>query len=177
MPLAERLRGSYRIVRRRIVWLLGRWVGEDLSTTTRMKIYQLLVHLLRPSESNDVAVRLTAAQSLAKCDTWDFDENAFVPFLPEITEQLAQLLGEVSMTESHLKVIQALGLIIGRVGASVSHRQPGRLHRMPLTLARLDPTVHLYNNPGSAHAVGASRRRGLAQERDSRRHDQTGCSM
>ncbi|CEQ38881.1 SPOSA6832_00361, partial [Sporobolomyces salmonicolor] len=110
---------NYRIIRRRIAWLLGNWVGEDLAASSRTQIYTLLVHLLGRNASTDPAIRLTAARSLAKCDTWDFDREAFVPLLPKAIQEVVQLLGEVSMSDSMMRLNQTLGVVIDRVGAHV----------------------------------------------------------
>ncbi|GAA5889895.1 hypothetical protein JCM5296_003642 [Sporobolomyces johnsonii] len=115
---------NYRIIRRRIAWLLGNWVGEDLAESSRTRIYTLLVHLLGRNASTDPAIRLTAARSLAKCDTWDFDREAFVPLLPKAIEEVVQLLGEVSMSDSMMRLNQTLGVVIDRVGAHIAPYAP-----------------------------------------------------
>lgn len=121
MNACETLTGSYsyRIIRRRIAWLVGNWVGEDLPQETRTKIYALLIHLLGRNESTDTAIRLTAARSLAKCDTWDFDQESFVPFLPAAIEELVSLLGEVTLADSQMRLNGTLGVVIDRVGIHV----------------------------------------------------------
>ncbi|GAA6004411.1 hypothetical protein JCM10207_000715 [Rhodosporidiobolus poonsookiae] len=111
---------NYRIIRRRIAWLLGNWVGEDLAATSRRQIYSLLVHLLGRNASTDPAIRLTAARSLAKCDTWDFDRDAFVPLLPSAMEEIVQLLGEVQLSDSMMRLNQTLGVVIDRVGSHIA---------------------------------------------------------
>lgn len=110
----------YRIIRRRIAWLLGNWVGEDLAASSRNKIYALLVHLVGRNASTDQAIRLTAARSLARCDTWDFDQAAFLPHLPAAIEEVVQLLGEVTEPDSMMRLNQTLGVIIARVEEHVS---------------------------------------------------------
>ncbi|GAA6036573.1 hypothetical protein JCM8097_001232 [Rhodosporidiobolus ruineniae] len=111
---------NYRIIRRRIAWLLGNWVGEDLAATSRTQIYTLLVHLLGRNPSTDPAIRLTAARSLAKCDTWDFDREAFVPLLPRAIEELVQLLSEVQLSDSMMRLNQTLGVVVDRVGQHIA---------------------------------------------------------
>ncbi|GJN91530.1 hypothetical protein Rhopal_004553-T1 [Rhodotorula paludigena] len=111
---------NYRIIRRRIAWLLGNWVGEDLAAESRALIYSLLVHLLSRNDSTDPAIRLTAARSLAKCDTWDFDQAAFVPLLPKAIEEILQLLGEVTLSDSMMRLNKTLGVIIDRVGPQIT---------------------------------------------------------
>ncbi|TKA55315.1 hypothetical protein B0A53_02239 [Rhodotorula sp. CCFEE 5036] len=111
---------AYRIIRRRIAWLLGNWVGEDLAASSRNQIYALLVHLVGRNPSTDQAIRLTAARSLARCDTWDFDQAAFLPHLPAAIEEVVQLLGEVSEPDSMMRLNQTLGVIIARVEGHIA---------------------------------------------------------
>ncbi|PRQ76874.1 Armadillo-type fold [Rhodotorula toruloides] len=106
---------TYRIIRRRVAWLLGQWVGEDIAGSSRPQIYSLLVHLLGRNDSTDTAIRLTAARSLAKCDTWDFDRTVFVPLLPKAIEEIVQLLSEVSLTDSKMRLNETLGVVIDRL--------------------------------------------------------------
>ncbi|KAJ8297055.1 Importin-11 [Rhodotorula toruloides] len=111
---------TYRIIRRRVAWLLGQWVGEDIAGSSRPQIYSLLVHLLGRNDSTDTAIRLTAARSLAKCDTWDFDRTVFVPLLPKAIEEIVQLLSEVSLTDSKMRLNETLGVVIDRVGPEIA---------------------------------------------------------
>ncbi|ORY75687.1 armadillo-type protein [Leucosporidium creatinivorum] len=120
IPEAAGTDSNYRIIRRRIAWLVGNWVGEDLQETTRTKIYSLLVHLLGRNPSTDTAIRLTAARSLAKCDTWDFDRDSFVSFLPAAIEEIVSLLGEVTLADSQMRLNQTLGVVIDRVGSHIT---------------------------------------------------------
>ncbi|GAA5866359.1 hypothetical protein JCM3774_006631 [Rhodotorula dairenensis] len=111
---------AYRVIRRRIAWLLGNWIGEDLGASSRNQIYALLVHLVGRNPSTDQAIRLTAARSLARCDTWDFDQAAFLPHLPAAIEEVVQLLGEVSEPDSMMRLNQTLGVIIARVETHIA---------------------------------------------------------
>lgn len=52
---------SYRIIRRRIIWLLGCWVGVKFSPQMRPALYEVIVPFL---STGDLVVRLEAAFSL-----------------------------------------------------------------------------------------------------------------
>ncbi|GAA5896429.1 karyopherin KAP120 [Sporobolomyces salmoneus] len=110
---------NYRIIRRRIAWLLGSLISEDLASQSRPLIYSLIIHLLSRNESTDQAIRLTAARSLQKCDNWDFDLPGFLPHLGNAIEELVQLLGEVTMSDSLMRLNETLAAVIGRVGQSI----------------------------------------------------------
>ncbi|KAK4702500.1 importin-11, partial [Phenoliferia sp. Uapishka_3] len=120
-PEALGVDSNYRIIRRRIAWLVGKWVEEDLKPATFHKIYTLLVHLLGKNPSTDMAIRLTAARSLAKCgDTWDFDTAVFVPFLPSAMKEIVSLLREVTLPDSQMRLNQTLGVVIDRVQEAIT---------------------------------------------------------
>ena len=58
---------TYRVIKRRIAWLFGRWFSEGNVTDSREKVYEVLVHLIQAQEGSDAVVRLTAATALKDC--------------------------------------------------------------------------------------------------------------
>jgi hypothetical protein len=58
---------TYRIIKRRIAWLFGRWFAEGNVTNAKGKVYEVLVHLIQAQEGSDAVVRLTAATALKDC--------------------------------------------------------------------------------------------------------------
>ena len=46
----------YKIVRHRVVWLLGNWVGVKMSPSLRPSLYSVLTQVLQPSEDLVVSV-------------------------------------------------------------------------------------------------------------------------
>ena len=53
---------SYRIIRRRVIWLIGCWIGVKFSTSQRHFLYEAILPLLQPTE--DMVVRIEAAATL-----------------------------------------------------------------------------------------------------------------
>lgn len=53
---------SYRVIRKRVVWLMGQWVGVKMSVSLRPALYEAILSLLHKDE--DLAVRLEAAHTL-----------------------------------------------------------------------------------------------------------------
>ena len=53
---------SYRIIHRRVIWLVGQWVGVKLSASLRPVLYQAILPLLEKGQ--DLVVRLEAANTL-----------------------------------------------------------------------------------------------------------------
>lgn len=69
---------SYRILRRRVISLIGRWTGIKLGASLRRTLYEIVIDLLSTNE--DMSVRLSAANTL-KFAIDDFD------FIPEHFEE------------------------------------------------------------------------------------------
>ena len=58
----------YSIIKRRVAWLIGKWVRDDCVPANNGRIWEILVHLLRDQRSStETAVRLTAASALRMC--------------------------------------------------------------------------------------------------------------
>ena len=114
-------KNSYRLIRRRISSLLGSLLSSDPSPTSLPLIYELLTHLLSRNASTDPAIRLTSVKSLQKADTWDFNLQSFLPFLERIVGELVELLGSVELTETRMRVMSALGIVVARVEGNVSY--------------------------------------------------------
>ncbi|GBC10855.1 hypothetical protein RclHR1_09960006 [Rhizophagus clarus] len=53
---------SFKIIRRRIAWIIGRWVCVKLSKENRPRVYDVMTYFINPEE--DFVVRLTAAINL-----------------------------------------------------------------------------------------------------------------
>lgn len=56
---------SYPIIKRRIAWIIGKWIIEDPTTAENSRAWEVLTLLLtNRSQGTDAVVRLTAALSL-----------------------------------------------------------------------------------------------------------------
>jgi hypothetical protein len=59
---------SFPIIKRRIAWLMGQWIGNDCSPANNPRVWDVLVHLLQDyGPGTDAVVRLTAAVALREC--------------------------------------------------------------------------------------------------------------
>ncbi|KAI8331595.1 armadillo-type protein [Chlamydoabsidia padenii] len=114
---------SYKILRRRIAWLLGRWVTESVSADCRTTIYEILLQLM--VEEEDLVVRLSAAHSLKMAiDDWDFDIAILLPYLGSAMELMMNLIDQVEESDTVMKLIADLNTIMDRAGAHVSLYTP-----------------------------------------------------
>ena len=95
---------NYRIIRRRVVWLIGQWSGVKLSPDLRPKLYQLLLPLLQSNE--DLVVRIGTAKSLkVVIDDFEFSCEELEPFLGIAFGQLFSLLKEVQECDTKVSLI------------------------------------------------------------------------
>ncbi|KAF9097464.1 hypothetical protein BGX29_008072 [Mortierella sp. GBA35] len=110
---------SFRLIRRRIAWMIGKWVSVNVSKPARPTVYTIMLHLLRPEEH--LAVRLAAAQNLKACiDDWDFEASTFAPFLEQSVQGLKHLMGEVEEPESRMKILSCMSMIVERMDEHIA---------------------------------------------------------
>ena len=118
---------NYRILRRRVVWLLGRWIGVKLSVDLRPLIYETVscsrfyfilfflklncvyftfiysifkvLGLMEPGE--DLVIRLSSAVTLRSAlDDFEFNAEQFLPYLERSFSLLFTLLKETEECET-----------------------------------------------------------------------------
>lgn len=112
----------YPIIKRRIAWVIGKWVGESCSSPNNPLVWEILVGLLQSrGDGSDEVVRLTAAVSLKDCiNVIDFEPAVFEPHLPVVVTELMRLMGESEAWESKRKLSEALNVTIERVGSRIT---------------------------------------------------------
>lgn len=100
---------NYRVIRRRVAALIGRWTGIKLSTDLRPALYECIINLLGSDE--DMAVRLTASSTLRYAiDDFEFNSEQFRNYLDLAFNLLFNLLKETY--ECDTKVYNHLILFI-----------------------------------------------------------------
>ncbi|KAH7916807.1 ARM repeat-containing protein [Hygrophoropsis aurantiaca] len=112
---------NFPIIKRRIAWLIGKWVGDMCSPASDPNIWEVLIHLLRDrGPGTDSVVRLTAATAIRECvDTNDFDADVFAPYLHTATTELVRLITEADATEIKRGLARSLGIVIERVSTRI----------------------------------------------------------
>jgi len=122
---------NYRVLRRRIIWLCGCWVGVKMSHERRPALYEIILALLNDSE--DMVVRLTAAKTLQSAiDDFEFQKSDFVPFLNDCFNRLYSLLKQVRECESKMMVLHVMSFVIERVGSSIRPYAAALLQYLPM---------------------------------------------
>jgi len=121
---------NYRIVRRRVCWLLGQWSGVKLSPQLRPRLYELLMPMLGSQE--DLVVRLAAAKAMkVVIDDFEFSVEELEPYLEQVFGLLFSLLKEVCECDTKLNVLCVLSYLIERVGVSIRPICSALLHYLP----------------------------------------------
>ncbi|KAI6163060.1 ARM repeat-containing protein [Pisolithus thermaeus] len=112
---------NFPIIKRRIAWLIGRWIGDMGTPATDPILWEVLIHLLSDrGEGTDAVVRFTAANALRECvDTVSFDITVFAPFLPVAVTELVRLMHEVDTIEMKRRLAKSLNVIIERADSHI----------------------------------------------------------
>ena len=68
LVLSNVLISSYVIIKRRIAWLLGRWLSDECTSPNNPVIWEILIHFITDrGTGSDIAVRLASATALMEC--------------------------------------------------------------------------------------------------------------
>jgi len=122
---------SYKIIRRRVIWLVGQWVAVKLASDLRPTLYESILPLLRQDE--DIVVRIMAAETLKiSVDDFEFNTEQFLPYLESSFGLLFQLLKQVSGNDTKMHVLHVLSFIVERVGCAIQPHAPALVHYLPL---------------------------------------------
>ncbi|KAI8373128.1 armadillo-type protein [Radiomyces spectabilis] len=106
---------TFKILRRRIAWVLGKWVTEGISADGRVAIYEALLQMM--GEEEDLVVRITSAHSLKMAiDDWDFDISLLLPYLDRVMDGLLRLLAVVEESDTVMKLVSDLNTVMDRTG-------------------------------------------------------------
>lgn len=59
---------SYRIIKRRIAWVIGKWHALHTSPSSNPQVWEILLHLMKDhGPSSDPVVRFSASEALRQC--------------------------------------------------------------------------------------------------------------
>uniref|UniRef100_A0A1B6L138 Importin-11 n=1 Tax=Graphocephala atropunctata TaxID=36148 RepID=A0A1B6L138_9HEMI len=123
--------GNYRVIRRRVAWLLGQWTGVKLSCELRPTLYAAMLPLLQTQE--DTAVRLTACSTIKNAvDDFEFNTEQFLEYLDPLFGLLFSLLKEVHECDTKMHVLGVLSFVVERVGVAIRPHANALVQYLPL---------------------------------------------
>ncbi|KTW32847.1 hypothetical protein PNEG_04338 [Pneumocystis murina B123] len=136
-----------KIIYRRILILISQWVSSKSSKNIQSNIYTIFERFLDPyEESNDLVVQFTASMSLKQClDEWDFEKEQFYPYLKNILDSLLHLINRCKLSDSKLKILEVINIIIERMGQHIS----------PYIQSIVDILPSLWENSEEGHLIKA----------------------
>ncbi|KAG6833896.1 hypothetical protein H0H87_007907 [Tephrocybe sp. NHM501043] len=113
---------KYPIIKRRIAWLIGKWVSDASVLPNNPKLWEVLVHLLKDrGPGTDYVVRLTTVVAIKEClDVLELNTAYFAPHLPTVVSELIRMMGEADTFESKRRIDHTLNVVIEQVGQLVS---------------------------------------------------------
>ncbi|PVU94521.1 hypothetical protein BB559_002970 [Furculomyces boomerangus] len=115
----QRFEPGSEIIRRRVAWLIGKWISVGLVPENKDICYEILIKLLLPSEPS-LVVKLTSILSLKECiNDWDFDPNEFTQHLNTFTTQLISLLNDQKVDVSKSIIVNCFSVLVEKMGVSI----------------------------------------------------------
>ncbi|CCJ30132.1 unnamed protein product [Pneumocystis jirovecii] len=123
-----------KIIYRRILILISQCTSLESSKNIQTNIYVIFEKFLNAyEESNDLAIQLTAAVSLKQCvDEWSFEEEQLLPYLKSIFKSLLHLINQCEFSDSKLKVLQVINVIIERIKQQILPYAQNIIDTLPL---------------------------------------------
>ncbi|EFC41357.1 importin-11 [Naegleria gruberi] len=108
------LNPKYNVIRRKCMWILGRWV-ERFDPTVRKDILQTLMTIL--TSSNDIVLQLTSLITLKTIisEDIDFEPNDFVEHLEPFMKILIHILSNVEQEDTKLSLLTLISFVVEKM--------------------------------------------------------------
>ncbi|KAG7449051.1 ARM repeat-containing protein [Guyanagaster necrorhizus] len=132
---------NFRIIKRRIAWMIGQWVSQACVSPNLSILWDILVHLLSDrGPGSDMVVRFTAATAVRECvDTLEFDVNVFAPYIPTTITELVKLMGEADTLTGKTRIGNTLNVVIDQAGSRIT----------PFVATITEPLSKLWSDAGA----------------------------
>ena len=113
---------EYKIIRRRIAILVGKWATFEDIKGCRPIFFQLFDFLLNPADSiNDQVVQVSAGRQLKYAvDSYEFTPELFLPYIDTIMERLMSLIEEVEIPDTKVALLNTIDSIVNQMEHHVS---------------------------------------------------------
>lgn len=127
-----KIQGSdFRVLRKRIVWLMGQWTGVKFSKELRPMVYKACLELLQPTE--DIVVRLTTSKTLKiVLEDFDFCAEQFLEFLEPSFTLLFHLLKESKECDTKMNVLFVMSFIVEKMSMSMKIQADNLVAYLPM---------------------------------------------
>uniref|UniRef100_A0A8C9TWZ9 Importin-11 n=1 Tax=Scleropages formosus TaxID=113540 RepID=A0A8C9TWZ9_SCLFO len=107
---------SYKLIRRRVIWLIGQWISVKFKSDLRPLLYENNL----PSSTNVLlAFTITCLNMSLPVDDFEFRTEQFLPYLESIFSLLFQLLQQVTECDTKMQVLHVISCVIERVNIQI----------------------------------------------------------
>uniref|UniRef100_A0A3Q2QX65 Importin-11 n=1 Tax=Fundulus heteroclitus TaxID=8078 RepID=A0A3Q2QX65_FUNHE len=113
----------YKLIRRRVIWLIGQWISVKFKSDLRPLLYEVILSLM---QDPDLVVRIETATTLnfihnsgSPVDDFEFRTEQFLPYLESIFGLLFQLLQQVTECDTKMQVLHVISCVIERVNTQI----------------------------------------------------------
>ncbi|XP_067628973.1 importin-11 [Eurosta solidaginis] len=121
----------FRILRRRIIWLVAEWSAVKFSRDLRPLAYEACLHLLRPTE--DMSIRLAASRTLSTLiGDFEFAPEAFLCYLEPAFNALFVLLGEARECDTKMNVLTIMSCIVEKMSDHIEPQADNLISYLPI---------------------------------------------
>lgn len=126
-----KIQGSdFRVLRKRIIWMIGQWTGVKFSKDLRPMVYESCLELLQPTE--DIVVRLTASKTLKTIlEDFDFCAEQFLDFLEPSFTLLFHLLKQSKECDTKMNVLYVMSFIVEKMSMSIKIQADNLVSYLP----------------------------------------------
>uniref|UniRef100_A0A8C4NCP5 Importin-11 n=1 Tax=Eptatretus burgeri TaxID=7764 RepID=A0A8C4NCP5_EPTBU len=119
----------YKVIRRRVTWLVGQWLAVKFKADLRPMLYTVLLSLL---QDQDLVVCLEAVSTLKLAvDDFDFKTEQFTLFLEPTFGLLFGLLRGVSDCDTKMHILNVISIVVERVGAQIRPHAGALIQYLP----------------------------------------------
>ena len=127
-----KIQGSnFRVLRKRIIWMVGQWTGVKFSKALRPAVYEACLGLMQPTE--DMVIRLTASKTLKTIlEDFDFCAEQFLEFLEPSFTLLFHLLKESKECDTKMNVLHVMSFIVEKMSLSIKIQADNLVSYLPL---------------------------------------------
>ncbi|XP_014244545.1 importin-11 [Cimex lectularius] len=129
---------NYKVLRKRIIWLIGCWTGIKISPDLFPLVYSTLINFLKPEE--DMVIRLTSANTIKSViDIFEFNIDKFLEYLEPTFYSLFNLLKEAKECDTKMRILHVLYFIIERVDHCIEPYYNNLVQYLPVLWEESEP--------------------------------------
>lgn len=122
---------NFRILRRRIIWLVGQWTGVKFSKNLRPTLYEICLWLLTSDE--DMFIKLSTAKTLSQTiEDFEFQPDQFREYLAPTFNALFEILKKARDCDTKMTILSTTSSIVDKMGSYANPHAEHFIAYLPL---------------------------------------------